>query len=244
MTIWLYAIVRDEAQIMGYFLKHYVPWVDKLIFYDGGSTDGTREMITACPKAELREWTGSDGLVDDEFHVFANTQWHEARGKADWIVWCDADEVLYHPNMRALLAKYLAGGVEVPRITGYTMCSHSFPTTSGQIYDEVKTGFEDYIWAKPAIFQARSNVMSTMGRHGIEYTACRPKRSETADIKLLHYRCLGLEYLKARHARNWARVPARCREMNLGSNTQPGWEKNHGVAWFEEKLRGKLEEVV
>lgn len=244
MKIWLYAIVRNEAQIMGYFLRHYTPWVNKLIFYDGGSTDGTREMIAACPNAELREWTGSDGLVDDEFHVFANTQWHEARGKAEWVIWCDCDEFLYHPDMRNLLADYLRTGVEVPRITGYTMCAEKFPTTDGQIYDEVKTGFEDYIWAKPAIFQSSSNMMFTMGRHGIEYTACKPTRSATAEIKLLHYRCLGLEYLKARHARNWARVPARCREMSLGVNTQPGWAQNHGVAWFEAKLKGELEAVL
>ena len=151
MTIWLYAIIRDEAPIMPYFLRHYAPWVDKLIFYDGGSTDGTREMIVACPKAELRDWAGSDALVDDEFHVFANTQWHEARGKADWVIWVDADEFLYHPKIQQLLAKYMANGIEVPKIAGYTMCSEKFPTTTGQIYEEVRNGFPDLIWSKPAI---------------------------------------------------------------------------------------------
>ena len=261
MTIWLYAIIRDEAPILPYLLRHYLPWVDKLIFYDGGSTDGTREIIRAAmanPEGkrghvELRDWAGSEGLVDDEFHVFANTQWHEARGEADWVIWIDADEFLVDGRlkmgdggggMRELLSGYLAAGVEVPRIQGYTMCSRTFPTTDGQIYDEVKTGFPDLIWSKPAIFQPKINMMFTMGRHGIEGNVCRPTRSAGAEIKLLHYRALGLEYLKARHARNWARVPARCREMSLGANTQPGWKENHGVAWFEERMKEPMENVI
>lgn len=244
MTIWLYAIIRNEALLIPYLLRHYTPWVDKIIFYDGHSTDGTREMISACPKAELRDWAGSDGLVDDEFHVFANTQWQEARGQADWVAWIDADEFLYHPKMRAVLQGYLDMGVEVPRIDGYTMCAQKFPTTTGQIYDEVKTGFPDLIWSKPALFQPRIDMRFTMGRHGIEFNACNPRRSESARIKLLHFRGLGLDYVRSRHARNWARVPARCREMNLGNNTQPGWTENHGVAWFETMLKKEWPEVI
>jgi hypothetical protein len=244
MTIWLYSIIRDEAPILPYLLRHYTPWVDRLIFYDGGSVDGSRELLAKAPKVELRDWAGSPGLVDDEFHVFANQQWHEARGKADWVIWVDADEFLYFPLMPALLSFYLGAGVEVPQVAGYTMVSHSFPTTQGQIYEEVRTGFPDHIWGKPAIFQPHIPLIVNMGRHSVNNDAYRPVRSKTAEIKLLHYRCLGLEYLRARHARNWARVPARCREMNLGSNTQPGWKENHGVAWFEEKLKGELEVVV
>lgn len=242
MTIWLYAIVRNEAPIMPYFLRHYTPWVDRLIFYDGGSTDGTREMIAACPKAELRDWAGSDGIVDDEFLHFANEQWKEARGKADWVIWCDADEFLYHPNMLELLSGYLQDGVEVPQVSGYTMFSREFPTTKGQIYDEVRAGVPDDIWSKPAIF--RSNMHWTMGRHGLDFTKFNPKSSAKSEIKLLHYRGLGMDYVRWRHNRNWERVPERCRQLNLGSNTSPDHTGHHGLGWFEEVMSRNLPHVI
>jgi glycosyltransferase involved in cell wall biosynthesis len=242
MTVWLFAICRNESKILPYFLRHYVPWVDKLIFYDDQSDDGTRELIKECPKAELRDWTGSHGIVDDEFTSFANEQWKEARGHADWVIWVDLDEFLYCPNISQVLQRYLKEGVSIPRIHGYTMVSQKFPTTAGQIYDEIKTGWRDVAWDKSAIF--RENMIWNTGRHSIHYGKFRPKHSTQADIKLLHYRCLGMDYLRWRHNRNWERVPTRCRELNYGRNCEPGHDGHHGVDWFEKLDPNKLEIVI
>ncbi len=240
VTIWLYCICRNERLILPYLLRHYTPWVDKLIFYDEQSNDGTREIIQECPKAELRDWNGPPGINDDVFTAFANEQWKEARGKAEWIAWVDADEFLYHPDMVRLLASYLKRGVEVPLTEGYTMVSEKFPTTNGQIYDEIRTGARDGCWDKSAIF--RVHMHWNVGRHSIHLGKFQPRRSEHADIKLLHYRCLGMNYLKWRHNRNWDRVPERCKALNYGRNCEPGHPGHHGVAWYE--TLGKLEEVI
>lgn len=241
-NVWLYCILRNEAKIIGYFLRHYTPWVSKLIFYDDKSDDGTREIIRACPKAELRDWEGTPGIVDDEFLEFANEQWKEARGKTDWVAWVDADEFLYHPNIDGVLRRYWAQDVEVPQIEGFTMVSDHFPTTEGQIYDEIKTGFRDGVWDKKAIF--RVHMHWNVGRHSINFNYFNPKSSPEAEIKLLHYRCLGMDYLRWRHQRNWERVPERCRRQNLGTNTMPGFRGHHSVEWFEEIDPKKLSNVI
>ncbi len=242
LSIWLFCICRDEARIMPYLLKHYAPWVTKFIFYDGGSTDGTREIIRSCHTAELREWPGSPGIVDDEFRVFANEAWKEARGHADWVIWIDSDEFLYHPDIKGVLARYLHEDVEVPQIQGYTMVSKVFPTTTGQIYDEVRCGFHDGIWGKPAIF--RKHMQWTVGRHGVDYTGFDPKSSAHPEIKLLHYRALGWDYVQWRHDRNWARVPEKCRVQNLGANTNPDYNGHHGRSWFKEMIERDWPEVI
>lgn len=242
MTIWLYCICRNEEKILPYFLRHYTPWVDRLIFYDGKSTDSTRAMIKAAPGAELRDWPGSDALVDDEFLTFANEQWKEARGHADWVIWVDADEFLYHPTIRFLLSQYLYQNIEVPRVEGFTMVHPTFPTTPGQIYDEVRHGFHDPIWAKNAIF--RGNMVWTMGRHGVDFTLCKPIMSPLAELKLLHYRGLGIEYVRERHRRNWERVPEHCRQRSLGSNTSPDYVGNHSVEWFAERINQQWPTVI
>lgn len=244
MTIWLYSIIRNEAPILPYFIRHYEPWVERMIFYDCNSDDGTREIIKACPAAELREWEGSDALVDDEFLEYANTKWKEARGIADWVIWVDADEFLYHPRIRLLLWEYYKAGVTVPRIDGYTMVSDRFPTTTGQIYDEISTGFSDMVWGKPAIFQPHIEMRYNVGRHSLNADGFTPVYSAKAEIKLLHYRALGMEYLKARHARNWNRVPAHCRCRSYGVNCEPEHDGHHGIKWFEEMMAVKWENVI
>lgn len=232
MTIWLYCICRNEARLMPYVLRHYTTFVDRLEFFDDRSDDGTRELIAACPKAVLTDWPYESGIQDDKFLDFANRKWKDACGKADWIIWIDADEFIYHPRIRELLADYQQKGISMPLIAGYTMVSDHFPTTDGQIYDEIKTGVPDNRWCKPAVF--RENMVWTVGRHGIDDHRFKPITSPTAEIKLLHYRCLGMDWLKERHARNWARVPDRCRSLAFGANTAPGYAGGHGVAWFQE----------
>lgn len=242
MIVWLYCILRNEEKILPYLLRHYSPWVDKMIFYDGWSTDNTKQIICSNPKAILREWRGSDALDDMEFLNFSNEQWKEAIGHVDWILWIDADEFVYHPEILTVLERYLKEGVTVPLIEGFTMVSEKFPTTEGQIYDEVKTGFPDSAWGKPAIF--REDIHFGMGRHSIDTNRCKPRFSATAEIKMLHYRALGFDYLKERHLRNWSRVPQHCRDNSLGTNTSPDYFEHHSISWFEEWIKKPWPNVI
>lgn len=227
---------------MPYFLRHYETFVHRMTFFDDRSTDRTRAIISKCKKAVVVDWPGESGIVDDQFLEFANERWKDARGHAEWVIWVDADEFLYHPNITEVLERYFREGVEVPQIQGYTMVADHFPTTKGQIYDEIKTGFLDGIWSKAAIF--RVHMYWNMGRHSLDLSRFNPKSSAEAEIKLLHYRVLGWDYLVKRHRRNWERIPERCRQMNLGTNCSPGWKGHHGLSWFKEKLDAPLENVI
>lgn len=242
MRVWLYCICRNEERILPYFLRHYSPWVERMTFYDDHSTDQTRAILAHCPKAIVADWPGEPGIVDDQFLEFANERWKDARGHADYVVFVDADEFLYHPNILGVLTGYLHADIDVPQIQGYTMVSKSFPTTQGQIYDEVRCGFPDGIWSKPAIF--RKHMWWTVGRHGLDFAQFNPTSSSLAEIKLLHYRALGMDYVRWRHNRNWERVPERCRQMNLGTNTAPDAVGHHTVSWFEEAIGKEWPEVI
>jgi glycosyltransferase involved in cell wall biosynthesis len=242
MTAWLYCICRNEARLMPYLLRHYTTFVDKLIFYDDQSDDGTRQLIQSCPQAELRDWPGSHGIVDDEFMDFANQQWKEARGKAHWVIWIDADEFIYHPQIVEVLDRLLAAGVDLPQLHGYTMVADHFPTTTGQIYDEIKTGFYDEAWSKPAIF--RADMKWNVGRHSYDHVAVKLRLSDQVELKLLHYRCLGMDYLRQRHERNWDRVPDRCRRLAYGTNCAPDQTGHHTVTWFDQISKSKFPEII
>lgn len=244
MIVHLYCVCRNEATLLPYLLRHYEQFVDKLIFVDAGSTDGTRELIQRQPHCELRDWHGSDALADDELTEFSNTAWREARGHADWIIWIDADEFFYHPQMRRVLEQYKEFGITVPRIAGYTMVSQTIPVGAGQIYDEIKTGFYDDCWCKRAIFNPGVEMRFNPGRHSINVDIVNPVSSPTAAIKLLHYRALGMDWIRSRHARNWERVPDKCRRHNYGINTSPDHDGHHGLKWFEDMLSKEWPNVI
>src|SRR6516225_4910569 len=96
VTTHLYTVCWDEADMLGFFFRHYDPWVDQYVVYDDGSTDGSREILQAHPKVELRNFTRvklnsfalSHKAMQDE-------AWKESRGRADWVVVTAIDEHLH-----------------------------------------------------------------------------------------------------------------------------------------------------
>lgn len=244
MKIWLYCIIRNEARILPYLLRHYEQFVDKMLFFEDHSTDCTRDLILEHSKCELYDWPGTSGVVDDEFLNFANSKWKEARGIADWVIWIDADEFLYHPKITEVLTRYINDGIDIPDIQGFTMVSDKFPEKDGQIYEEIKRGFPEEIWSKKCIFRPHVNMVYNMGRHSIDMRLVTGKTSSTRELFLLHYRCLGLEYLKSRNERNWNRVPERCRIRSLGTNCSPGFKGAYGFDWYVEMLKKEFPEII
>lgn len=243
MKVWVYAICRNELPIIGYFLRHYSAFAEKIIIYDGNSNDGTREEIRKCEKAELRNFEGCDALVDDQFLYYSNEKWKEARGKADWVAWVDCDELLYHHDILWALKEYKQNGYTVVRTQGYTMVSDAFPTGDAPLTEQVRTGFPDWEWSKPALFQPHIEMCWNVGRHSVNETLFTPVLT-AREVKLLHYRALGMDYLRERHARNWARVPGHCRERNYGRNCDPEHLEHHGLRWFEDMMKRKWPEVI
>ena len=68
MITHLYTVTWNEADILGFFFRHYDPWIDRYIVYDNGSEDETLALLRAHPRVEVRrfEWT-APGSFGAEF---------------------------------------------------------------------------------------------------------------------------------------------------------------------------------
>jgi len=102
-TICLNMIVRDEAQVIRRCLESVRPFIDSWVIVDTGSTDGTQDLIRALYAdipGELHErpWRN--------FGHNRNEALALARGKADYLLFIDADETLRAP-----------AGYQWPRLT-------------------------------------------------------------------------------------------------------------------------------
>ena len=128
-------------------MRHYGQFA-KVIFLEGNSTDDTIELASSLG-AEVRHYDMPDEL-DDQTHInIKNECWKNT--SADWVMVVDADEFVYHPDLINRLST-IDATVIIPAF--HNMFSEKFPTTAGQIYDEVRYGTIDGgIWrSKPIIF--------------------------------------------------------------------------------------------
>lgn len=228
MKIWVFALMHNEAALLPFFMRHYQAVADRVIIFDDHSDDGTAELAAAYARVSVRPYPG-EGLDDQEFSDFAARTYPEARGRADWCLWVDADEFIYHPDLRGRLAHYQAAGVTLPNVAGYSMFANAFPATDGQLYDAVTVGARAPFYDKPVVFNPALDLRWIPGKHALAEPV-DTARGGAAEIKLLHFRHLGERYFAERNARNYARMSARNVAQGLGYQTYPENQAAHGWA--------------
>lgn len=238
MTAWAFCLAYNEALMIRYWVRHYRTVCDKLIVYLDQDTDDDSQIIAEQEGAEVRSYTGTSKLDDIAFIEFAQEHYKEARGQADWVMWTDVDEIIYHPQLVDRLDELHTAGVNVPTIAGYGMVSYSPPATYGQIYDEIQTGFEMPVYAKLCVFDPALDVRWTTGKHEAGFSGGVVCRDDGSDpLKLLHYRWLGEEYHLARNQRNFARVNELNRAYGHGRETYPDSTAEYSPSWYRQHIQ-------
>ncbi len=200
LKIDVYSIMRNEIKILPYFLRHYETFADRIFVWDDGSDDGTREMLEVHPKVTvIPVHCGGDDVY------FVQRIWSRyrriSRGHADWAICVDADEFVYYPNMIEKLEDLKSKGVKKVRCLGFTVYHPTFPTTDGQIYDEVKLGWPDRGSTKTILFNPEIKIGWSQGRHLCHYNRQHNAFTDTG-IKLIHFRYLGREYYEDKNKKN------------------------------------------
>jgi hypothetical protein len=222
----LYTLCWNEADVLGFFFRHYDPWVDRYVVFDDGSTDGSVELLRAHPRVELRRFerqapgsfVASQLALQDEI-------WKESRGEADWVVVTAIDEHLWIPGrpMADALRAYAEAGVTAVPGLGYQMISDTFPSPGERLCETRTHGAPFPDMNKLSLFRpdALSETGYAVGRH-----EARPEgavRYPAADeLLVLHYKYLGFERLVSRHA--LLRSGLGEDDVRKRWGTQYGWE--------------------
>jgi glycosyltransferase involved in cell wall biosynthesis len=135
VKIEVYTICHNEEKILPYFLRHYTRFAD-VIIYDNFSTDRSRE-IAASFGARIIDFDSNNQLRDDLQIEIKDNCWKGS--KADWVIVGDTDEFVYHKDLLQTL-KTTRATVISPKL--YNMFSEVFPSTEGQIFEEITMGIE------------------------------------------------------------------------------------------------------
>lgn len=200
--IWLYTMSWNEERMLPFFFRHYDRWIDRYIVYDDASTDHTLAMLAAHPMVEVRRFTR---LMPQSFVWSAtglqNTVWKEARNQADWVVITPVDEHLYHRDILAYLADCRRAGVSAIPALGFQMVTDRFPDSMEWLAEERRMGAPFPLMNKLSIFDPNQIEATNfaLGRHSAEPTGT-VVYPEADELVNLHYKYLGLDYVRSRHS--------------------------------------------
>ncbi len=222
MKIEVYTLANNEERLMPYIIRHYSRFA-KVIILENNSTDHTIEIAHEMG-AEIWKYNIPDEL-NDQIHVdIKNNCWKNS--KADWVIVCDADEFIYHPDLPGYLSK---ANATIFCLRLFNMYSEIFPTTAGQIYDEVNRGVEGggkiNLWRPSEIHEINFAVgchnanpagnvvfgIDSRRRQGL-FQQQKPKNEPLT----LHMRYLSKQYLIERSARAGQRLSALNRKNGWG----------------------------
>lgn len=196
MIIHAHILAWNEEKILPYTLDHYSSFCDQIFVHDNMSTDGSFEIYKKYPKVTVLKWSSNDEINEMNYVHIKTNAYREHSRNADWVIVCDCDEFLYHPDLMRQLAEYKVQGVTVPRIDGHDMASETFPEYDGQpLTSKVKIGSTVYgPMCKNIIFDPSIDAQYGVGGHS--FMSNNTILSLKPDLKLLHYKFLGKEYVK------------------------------------------------
>lgn len=182
MNIEVFTICYNEVELMPYFIRHY-SFAKKITIFDNYSNDGSK-ILAKKLGAEVKLF-GNKQLDDREYLKIKNHCWKKS--KADFVIVCDFDEFVYHPNIIEHLQWCKSQKITLPQVEGYNIYSEITPTTEGQIYEQIHTGFYDKNFSKQAIFSPSIKEIN----FGYGCHTNKAKGVKGGRLWLLHYRCVG-----------------------------------------------------
>lgn len=211
-----YAVCWNEERMLPFMFKHYESSVDKFFIYDNYSDDSSENIIHSHTNTHIIKFQ-TDGFNDQIHNDIKNSCWKRSRGKADFVIVCDMDEFLYHPNLQSALSEMKKKGQTIVKPQGYNMYSSDEPNKGIPLTTQVPCGVRDQWFDKCILFDPHAIVEINYkpGAH-----ECHPVGKvvwNKNDFKLLHYKNIGLDQLLARYRAYAARLSKENIENNYGT---------------------------
>jgi glycosyltransferase involved in cell wall biosynthesis len=212
MKIHVYLLCYNEEKIISNIIDYYKQFASKIFILDNHSTDRSVEIANNYECVSIIPWKNESDKIDEAKYVQLKTQLYKNYSRkdgkfteevADWIISCDMDEVLYHPNIKDLLEGYTRDGVSVPKVTGFDMVGDNELDANLPIVDQYRLAERNKNFDKRIVFKASFDMAYSYGCHpkgdGFEYmkSSYGYVTSKESELALLHYKKIGSRYLEA-----------------------------------------------
>lgn len=228
-----YALCWNEEKMLPFMFDHYEPFVDKFVIYDNFSTDNSEVIINTHLNTEIKKYN-TEGKLNDIIYInIKNNCWKKSRGKADYVIVCDIDEFFYHPEIEIYLKQMRQHRWTITRPQGFEMYSEHCPKydSKRRITDIVRMGVASHWYNKSILFDPHRivEVNYEPGCHSCYPVGC-VYPSDDKEIKLLHYKNLGVDTVIERYRE--------CAERLSETNIKNQFGSHY--LWKEEEIKSKF----
>jgi hypothetical protein len=196
MIIHAHILAYNEEKILPFTLDYYSQFCEKIYIYDNMSTDSSDDIYKKYDKVNVIKWDSNNEINEINYINIKSNCYKQYSRHADWVIICDCDEFLYHNRLIDKLNYYKENNISVPKINGHDMVSETFPVYDGElITNKIKIGSEVYPpFCKNIIFNPKLDVEYGIGGHS--FNAKNAVYSNSPELKLLHYKFLGIDYVE------------------------------------------------
>ena len=174
-----FIIAWNEIETIHLTIEHYQRFCDKVTILDNYSNDGTYEK--AEQMCNVQHFGIKNQLDDGEYLKIKNSCYLGSKEK--YVIVCDSDEILWHPNLREVLEQ---SDATIFNIIGWDIFSNEMPKKN---YLEIQRGQFTPNYCKKVIFKPRIKINYQYGCH-----VCKPQgllRAHSEPLTLFHYRNIG-----------------------------------------------------
>jgi hypothetical protein len=220
MKIHVYIIAYNEEKILPFTLDYYSTFCEKIFVYDNMSTDSSDEIYKKYDKVKVIKWDSGNEINEVNYIKIKSEEYkkYSTNSDVDWVMTIDCDEFIYHPNLIEKLKEYKESGVTVVKTSGHEMVSESFPKYDGELLpNKIKIGSDKMpMLSKSIIFVPNIDIKFGVGAHS--FKSNNTILSVNDEIKILHYKGLGKEYVTNIYNERFKRLSKLNKENNWGSH--------------------------
>jgi len=209
MKIDAFIFCYNEEKMIRHTLDHYSSFCDRITIMDNYSNDETITIITnEYQNVKITSFETNNQCREDIQTNLKNNCWKKS--KADYVIVCDMDELLYSDNFNLALEKLNKYKPSVCSVIGYEMFSKKFPRNYNKsIIKQIKYGIRNYMFDKTILFSPKyvKEINYDYGAH-----TCNPKfknkyrKNPLVEFKLLHYKYLDRKALIDKHKKYACRL--------------------------------------
>lgn len=233
MKIHAYILCYNEEDIIAHTLSYYSSFCSKIFLLDNYSTDKSVDIASNFDKVTVLPWWSGDKL-DDYRNIEVKQSFYKVYSRhdglmctepADWVITCDMDELIYHPQLLSTLESYKKQAATVANIVGFNMVSEMSIYEIDSLVDSVRMGVQAKVFNKPVLFAVGFDMIFSVGCHpsgkGYGQMLRQPfyKRGNEK-IALLHYK-----YIGERSVINAQSSGRRLSQKNINNNLGKHYQK-------------------
>jgi len=214
-----YFLCYNEETILPHLIRHYLTFCDKVTIVDNHSTDKSKEIVESFPNTEFIVFDSENEFNDHSNIEVKNNVWKKSIGVADYVILGDTDEFLYHKDMKKFISNCYNSNITVIIPEGYHMIADLDFTLepNDNVFKLIKDGIREPVLDKPMMFDCNKikEINYSYGAHFAKPEG-EVKILKGKELKMLHYKFLGIENFVYRNAMRRERLSGFNKKYNLG----------------------------